>query len=343
MVRATGMILPLIVIAGMAGCGMKAPIVEANPSGSALAANWILLPEPRDQRLLGLGYNVNGGFSDKCFKFRADSLRSNDTISLTWNRRRNDTLNLKVAELLGLGAAAQDAERGQLILDSVIILQAVDLSPQPSTCGNLRWSLPRDPAVTAVIGAKSLRYAAWSEQGRSLTADLKAKLKTPPELKTSASIQRSAADTAYVSFSGVRWLGVHLRGFDFAPTADSVGAMPDREPFQLGKIFRFGTMAMQAKVTRGATGGTYRIETRRLIPGDPWGATEVQEGESFFIGVPADTAGASGDYVIAQIRFDDLEDPEAGTLELAHSGFDQSLVWTRNSDTLAARQWAQRR
>jgi hypothetical protein len=327
------------VILAIACAGRTA--VRSQPVEHAFGDDWITLPQPRDQPLLGMAYSLRGTFSENCYSFREQQVRSSDTMALTWNRQTGDTINLKLADLLGLGGAARSTTRGQLSLDSIVILQAIDVSPRPGTCRNLYYNLPRHPAITAVIGAKALRYTSWDERGKSLTADLETKL-SKGQFTAGATVRRLSTDTAYVSFSSVRWLGIHLQGFQFKETADSTGTVaPDSiGPFAFGDIFPLGIVAMQARVTRDPS-GSYKVETHRLIAGEPWNSAMVNPGETFFLGASSDTLGVSGDYMLARI-FPVQGSTDSATITVSQSGYDPSLEWTSNRDTTAAKAWAVR-
>jgi hypothetical protein len=186
---------------------------------AALRDSWLVLPDPVDSLSpvrLGAAYdfgNVNSG----CFTFDSAMSRPAEswaTKVMQSNVSQNDSFTLNFLGGLQVGASLSRASRIAIRFDSVVIAQSVNLRPLLNCDAAGQDLAPLRPAISALVGARGFVFAAWDSAGQAVNL-------TVPTTTATGGLRHvgSSGDSSVFSFGGLRWIGLHLTGFQVSQQA----------------------------------------------------------------------------------------------------------------------------
>jgi hypothetical protein len=269
-------------------------------------------------------YDLGAGIRTGCYACTTvpDQAGSGaESRKFSWNRDSGDTLSLLLGKVLDLSGALATAKSGSISLDSVVIRTSQDVVPNPESCSGITADgLPVLPAITQLVGAKVVRIQTTA----SFASDLAAKYQ-----QQGVADARSSKDTTIVTFSGLRWLGVRLMGFNLTETDSSRG------PLRLGETTR---VPHQMQVGVSAAGAdSFAIIWQRTIPGAQPHKITVGAGVASVFGVPSSSASSAfGLITVSRTN----QDSVAVTIRwLKYS----AVAWTMESQRNDVQDWMNQR
>jgi hypothetical protein len=196
------------------------PIVTPPLPSPNLADSFLVFDQPTDASMLGQSFDPGGApASTGCYTFAAGPVtRAQDVLQYSWDRRTGDTLALGIAKVLGFGAATSRIARGTLRLDSAVVMIARNLRPT-GTCRDKVGLFPKHAAISTLYGVRGYSLVMYDAASNRIGLDSLVRI---PGVDLKANDTRTRNDSIIVRFSGLRWLGYHLTGFE--RTDDSVVA-----------------------------------------------------------------------------------------------------------------------
>jgi len=265
----------------LVGIGRKE---KGTQDGGPLKADWLLLDEPMPESSLDLGteYDLRGQIRTGCYTYEESPVVGGgaglEARSWSWDRTKGDTAAFRLWKALDLGGAAAVASKGSVTLDSVVVRFGKNVVPRACP-GVTRDGLPMLPAISALLGARAVHIKTDRTSALALSAKLK---------EQGMSHVQTSNDTTSFSFTGLRWLGVHLMGFDVKGTGAWQGNA------RLAEITPV-PHELQIRVT-AAQGDSFNVAWKRTLPGAEWTSISAARHESVIFGVPdgKDVSGSFG-------------------------------------------------
>lgn len=240
--------------------------------------NWVIFDQPETGLQLGDAWNLSGQVDRGCYVVARDSAEQRSSwknYELTWSDSTNMALRVSVATAFGFGGSVRAAQKGSIRFHNLVIRRAVNTGPAgPGQCASSVNGVPSKPAIIALIGADSLDF----NLSQSLDAQAETELKANAR-GGKASVERSADRGVIARFDSHRLVGAQFLGLSHSANIDSARTMIPVGSYRSVKWdFEATAQRMQD--------GRYRIIVQRTIPPATADTAEVDEGRTFFFGIP---------------------------------------------------------
>jgi hypothetical protein len=257
---------------------------------------------------VGVAYSGSGAIETGCYAISekhdttAAAEASSDSIAFTWSDKRSKGAELKIAKIVGAGAATNDLHEGSILLRGLVIRSISNFYPVVGgQCGNQQDLLPVNPVITELIGATGMDVTVGDTSQYAAFMTVKGSIKKAAIDTLGAHVTDTSKYSIRISFNGPRWIGARYAGFqlDSIRTDSSSG-------FALGTSHEI-TPGYLITVTKAETGG-YRALVRSSLGADASPTdTVIRHGEMFFFGFPKKATTGKRQYYRAWLYVDPSE------------------------------------